>query len=557
MGGSETLVKENPTEISPPVLTEQVGVSQPIAPENTVHGIPETMPYEQVAYTHQLSDGTVVRAESAEDAISRCPVLGRLALQSPEKAHLLLRLGASGREAPRAEVVQPEKSVPERSSATPGKSMFTRERREMAPAEADKQPAVGIPERTDYVLPEQPLETQYAVMEAVHAAVPERELTVPKSEPEPDNTKKTELHAVQPEAVVKPVEVSVPPPSARQMPLEKPAETLLAPNPLELTPEHPVVSAQESASAPAVTPATAPESPAKYPSEMITAPEKLPVQLPESVTLESLANLEENHQQPESDETIEAARELPSPNFTVEQADQAEVTELQLPEPIEYPTEKYDQEIMYTYEQLIAVTEKSSDNQDAVNQDVPADFLKDMPDGGMSIDAGEMLHAEPERPLEDVLEQLAMPPEAPLDQKPEATQDVEKDYSAESVREAELQEVLQDIAALLSKPAASQQPEAPSLTPELTEKLLQLTELLGYKNPSEALVGFAERHGAEYLIDTVQCISSFRTADVLPEMMQYGASFVGHDNSNTRIQLGKLLFRLIAGTTARPAPLVV
>lgn len=53
-----------------------------------------TVEHAELVYTR--ADGTVEYAESAQDAIDRCPVLGDIAIKSPETAKYLLELAAAG-----------------------------------------------------------------------------------------------------------------------------------------------------------------------------------------------------------------------------------------------------------------------------------------------------------------------------------------------------------------------------------------------------------------------------------------------------------------------------
>lgn len=68
--------------------------------KSEIIGTPETMPVagNEAAdhhLTYQRSDGTIEQATSPEDAIARCPVLGKLPV---EQANVLLELAAVGKE---------------------------------------------------------------------------------------------------------------------------------------------------------------------------------------------------------------------------------------------------------------------------------------------------------------------------------------------------------------------------------------------------------------------------------------------------------------------------
>ncbi len=80
MGNNETLTMPQP---SVDVIDMQVSAAP--TPEEAA-----------AIYTYQRQDGTVERARSAQDAIDRCPVLGKLAIEDPEQANVLLELAADG-----------------------------------------------------------------------------------------------------------------------------------------------------------------------------------------------------------------------------------------------------------------------------------------------------------------------------------------------------------------------------------------------------------------------------------------------------------------------------
>lgn len=54
---------------------------------------------ESVTYTYRRADGTMERASTAEEAFARCPVLGRMAIEAPDQANVLLSLSMDAVEA--------------------------------------------------------------------------------------------------------------------------------------------------------------------------------------------------------------------------------------------------------------------------------------------------------------------------------------------------------------------------------------------------------------------------------------------------------------------------
>ena len=55
-------------------------------------------PSSDVGYTYQRADGIVEFAANAQDAIARCPVLGKMAIDAPEQVSILLELATLGKE---------------------------------------------------------------------------------------------------------------------------------------------------------------------------------------------------------------------------------------------------------------------------------------------------------------------------------------------------------------------------------------------------------------------------------------------------------------------------
>ena len=57
----------------------------------------------EAAFTYQRENGTIERAMSAEDAVARCPALGKLAIEAPEQLDILLELAEMGNKKMKAE----------------------------------------------------------------------------------------------------------------------------------------------------------------------------------------------------------------------------------------------------------------------------------------------------------------------------------------------------------------------------------------------------------------------------------------------------------------------
>lgn len=123
---------------------------------------------EEVGYVYQRADGTIERALNIEDAILRCPVLGKLAIESPEQAKVLLDLAAAD---PRT--VETKKSVETQTSVESQKVD--------SPTAVDQQPIVKT------VVPK-PIETK----QRQHEQTKVRQIELPKLAEPPTSKKEAE-----------------------------------------------------------------------------------------------------------------------------------------------------------------------------------------------------------------------------------------------------------------------------------------------------------------------------------------------------------------------------
>lgn len=71
------------------------------------------------------------------------------------------------------------------------------------------------------------------------------------------------------------------------------------------------------------------------------------------------------------------------------------------------------------------------------------------------------------------------------------------------VNEATTYQIIDEIAALCEISSEVQPTDSIELTVELTEKVIALVRSLGYENPEEVMVAYAEAHGTDFLLQTI------------------------------------------------------
>src|SRR5665213_1652516 len=92
-----------------------MGINETLAPPEPLANaadIQATAAPGDAGYVYQRADGTDEHALNAADAIARCPVLGKLAMESPEQANVLLELAATFSDGMAAEEAAREQSKP-------------------------------------------------------------------------------------------------------------------------------------------------------------------------------------------------------------------------------------------------------------------------------------------------------------------------------------------------------------------------------------------------------------------------------------------------------------
>lgn len=114
---------------------ETLTAPTPVLDSADMQTVSPYMAAEELAYTYQRADGTVERARNAEDAIARCPVLGKLAIEAPDQANVLLELAALG-----------SAKMAAGAKEEPSKSSYQEKLAETKPTKADIESEEKIPE---------------------------------------------------------------------------------------------------------------------------------------------------------------------------------------------------------------------------------------------------------------------------------------------------------------------------------------------------------------------------------------------------------------------------
>jgi hypothetical protein len=127
-------------------------------------------------------------------------------------------------------------------------------------------------------------------------------------------------------------------------------------------------------------------------------------------------------------------------------------------------------------------------------------------------------------------------------------------YFKESADDAEEQEILPvremvrslakklpELQLALSTQSESRQP----ITPELTQKLLDLLRVVGYQNPGEVLVTFVSRHDIEFLLQALRYLSQLTNADYRQEFLPPLLRKPPVADESVSARIGKIIFNLL------------
>jgi hypothetical protein len=551
MGNNETL-----TAPQPPVdATDMPATAIPMAEEA------------EASYTYQREDGTVERALNAEDAIARCPVLGKLAVEDPEQANVLLELASAGKDnvaaATHKELGAKPKEKPEvgqKLAETVKSDKETTEPKieQLTAAVSVTRDSVIIPDVTgqlDRMLADQITVKQASHMAEIHRLMKDQieELKRPAAEEkssrrgEParkareevtrrtnrvDNTTRilrVEHGASQP-VIVEKQPATDSSGDSRRVDLEEPIKlesipgnTAHYPLPediLPVTEETPIAALRPNAQTPTQVP------------EAVDQDQLEPDGLFDFQELEP--SIDEIEPYSSDGQPLEIFYEGEEPSV----ADEALPHSTGLTEAGALPQHEaiFDNEVIDTSEQLVELVYGELAEIPASGLEQHAELIDDQvifmdPEAPESIepnafeelvasiaelettpDLDTIMASANEQTLEETLVQLSL-------------------YLTETSQDSEqpiLQQTLKSLGELLSSSSSDNETEEKKLviTPELTQQLLTLLRAVGYDNPQEVLVAFIKQYNFEFLLQAIRYLSQLCNDDSRQELLHKQATII-------------------------------
>lgn len=551
-------------------------------------------------YTYQREDGTIERALSAEDAIARCPVLGRLAIEAPDQANVLLELAAAGKERMKTEAneallkpapeqkAEHEQQAVTRKTDAPAKQVSKKEAGLSAAEHAKITGSSPLPIKpTEQPKRQQPSlrtesDTAPAINAATEAIMAKQLEEIMQSESAQNRAKFTELSDTNhDEAVVRAK------PKAKL--LDQSKSTNDKPKPLASEqastgiergePKRPVKKAGEDAG--------------EFLLDTDHKPERRAVGEQHDV-VETAVDLLETHMIKSEVEFIfrddgekvvaePGGRPLDFENMALGIDDEpitdpgsqtlvTEYNQLIVPqaeilvvetEPEQGLSVMFDPETMETYQRLTALTAAHVETETSLEPDFALIDLDESHDKVVTeaapvIDFETFIALQPtgeepitfesikaqafEQPVEDALVMLAEYLSQPK---------TENDH--EQVAEKEkIAAILHEIKVALPDCYTKNDREEPILqiTPEITEKLLLLLRSLGYQQPEDALVNFVANYDLAFLIEALEYVAQLDHDRERKELLRASLAQVATRQDNGPIRVGKMLLNLII----RPVP---
>lgn len=492
----------------------------------------------EAGYVYQRADGTVERAHSAEDAFRRCPVLGELALKSPDQANILLELAAAGNEiiAAEAKKVPQKPQVSEKTAPELGKPEKIEPKKQIP----DARPARSSQTEAELINPNRASSRQQTLQRDAIAHLqtePAKRQTQDKSDKNHNNefdtgaakekTKPSEasedhdlatapikIEAAKPAEVSRHEPISLAKPKAVEVPLQetipaRPAAAEIKPlesesEPLEIVVEKDRIENKAEAEMPA-------NEAAAY--EIDDAPQAAmdqPEEPDEPEMFLSVATDSEEHNPASADELVQVpAIEISAVADAIAGLDANPAPE----------TEQFTD-----FETIIA-------DQPASEEPVNLESIREQADA---------------QPLEQTLAQLVEYLSEPA----------EKEIPGHKA----IWEILHDVEMALpatydsrdSQQSTETEPK-PQITPEMIEKLLILLRTLGYQHPHEALISFIKLHGLAYALQAITYMCQLKSPDNQQEFFVAAAAATTNNQNGSRLRLGKLLFGLAAVPSYEPS----
>lgn len=533
-----------------------------LSPEPVVD-LATALPQEDTIYTFERADGTIERAMSADDAIARCPVLGKLAIEAPDQANLLLKLAALGKEKIQAEQLREESTSQEKPKAEPNSELktdtFVQEARSLKAEprlmrhttqgrqteQAKLRPSdehlelfqvvqyrgeAGLPiDVTKKVVSIQGQAERVGVRQEVFA---EEQVTVVSSikqitHQQVETFIRNQEHSISEEGTPRATFTAKIEPLPKLQPTKAVAKEFVAKNlPLSQKP----------------TERTTPEIVSEKIQQVADGADVEYVNLIESVkNTEILPRAESPDANPVDtlytsvDPELEVDVKVES-YFASETLDTFEV----LAELAEAEKVSVQPDILITKPIL----------QEEDRQDSNVSFaLWPQPEEVLSL-GSTLEKAAKDQPLEQTFVQLAQYFSNTLHEAQSVAESANRSLPESERLRTEIQTILQDIAEILPASYGFNEETGEryiQITPELTQELLVLLGASGYDHPKKVLIEFVQVHGLAYLLQTVHRMCSLNSVDNQQEFLMSPIQSVVQDDyvTNARLAIGKLLGGLI------------
>ncbi len=538
---------------------------------------------EEAAYTYQRADGTVERALNAQDAIARCPVLGKLAIEAPEQANVLLELATAGKAKMAAEAKEePRKPKSEEKVEIKAKKADepTSEKQVVVQAEQIRktEPALTVAEHVENK-PQtiKPIVTTQQQAGLAGQQIQEEKglhvIKVVAETPRVMESRDTEIGQrikLTEAAVLSKLEPARLPNVDRRE-----VEVLAVPiDPEVQQREEPKPIASHSISTDT------------RPIEGIVRPVELSHVDDEITTEIGVGAHGENSRvgvEPyESDDLTEQTIDTPEVEayivddeleYTAEFYDTSEPSE-HIPqlaiesEPVvvdissQVETEKNEQleqlfepETLETYQRLAVLTIDEEVSAVTLPNTTPIEtntlieletrtetvavtdfetFIAAQLTSEAPLNFGVIQEQANEQPLEQTIIQLVELLSEPWEETERAS------------LWAIMQEIEMALPACYVRQEGTETGPKPQITPEMTEKLLILLRALGYQNPKEELVNFVTKYGLAFLLQALEYMSQLCDDDSRQEFLVASTNTTIANDDSARLRLGKVLFGLIA-----------
>lgn len=535
----------------------------------------------EAGYTYQRADGTVEHALDAEDAIARCPVLGKLAIEAPDQANILLELAAAGKEKMQALQEQP--------SHKPEEKVHVETKQEPNPEAVKKdehinakyQQHLNSTDRADARHSEQ-------VRQQAEAHVAEQ--NKPKVDELVANTSLANVaeKVIAEQPTIEPVNNTK---SLTEVPITSIAartyndvavahkdkmDVFMRNQEHEATIEKPLVAETEMSELPdqeAVNPVTQ-EAVYKTPAVTDKDDEQLPVEptLPEPTeTIQTISEVLDTLQ----GEPLEVSDEVGhiTKNYEIDElllsvATEEETTANTLLQEVPFSTTDeqsevlFEPEIIETYKELMELTVTHEPEQLTLEEPIPTEthaeedgemtvdfaiFIAEQPEVEEVVPLETMIEQADEQPLEQTFVQLARYLSDTLQENQDTAEASDDDMLELSDKYVEVRAILQDIAEILparySVNEETQDQRLP-ITPEMTQNLLLLLRSLGYEQPREVLIEFVRLHRLAFLLQALQYMCQLNNEENRQEFYVQSTTYAPSDDGTARLRLGKVLLGL-------------